>query len=198
MGPPSNLFFVSCFLQLLAVFGPVDDAFVGVDLSNITETQLVGILSGHVVQGLYTAADFVANSCTELTTLFGTQLSVVASEDKIMINGVVSVVDGDILAEDGVLHGIDSIILDGTFVACPTPMPSSSFIPSDMPSLVPSGMPSTPMTEPSPTVAPPSPTQRPTVAPQPAPTGFVLPSKASRVGGMLTGLAITVVAALMM
>lgn len=192
-----SLFFFFPLLRLAAVFGPTDDAFSGVALDTLTPEAIIGILSGHVVQGNYTAGDF--SGCTELETLSGTRISVTASEDGIVINGGISVVDGNILADDGVMHGIDGVILDGSFVACPTPMPSSSFIPSDMPSLVPSDMPSIVPSAMAVEPTPPAPTRRPT-APQPTPrdppTGFDVgaASKASSLG-MQVGLAVTIVVA---
>ncbi|KAL3936303.1 MAG: hypothetical protein SGBAC_008352 [Bacillariaceae sp.] len=179
----------------LTVFGPTDTAFASTSLVGVTEEQLIGILSGHVVQGNYTAGDFIAAGCIELQTLSGTSISVSAGEGGVVINGGAAVVDANILADDGVLHGIDAVI--GEYVACPTPMPSSSFIPSDMPSLVPSDMPSIVPSAMATEEA--EPTSSPVVAPEspPTPRGFDLgTSKASSVG-MLAASVVTLVATMM-
>ncbi|CAJ1943507.1 unnamed protein product [Cylindrotheca closterium] len=133
--------------------------------------------------------------CIELQTLAGVLISVSAGDAGVVINGGATVVDPNIIADDGVLHGIDGII--GSFVACPTPMPSSSSIPSDMPSLVPSDMPSmvpTAMIPATPTVTPA--TGTPTITrtdPPNAPRGFDPGSGASTstMGSMLSASVVT-------
>ena len=196
----SNL--TSCLLHVViftAVFGPTDEAFSGVDTASLTPEELINILSGHVVRGNVTAGDLVAAGCTELDTISGTKLSITAGADGVIINGGPAVVDPNIFADDGVLHGIDAVILGDGFVACPTPMPSSSFIPSDMPSLVPSDMPSIVPSGMGVAPEPPTtPTRRPTAAPEaPTPPTFdfgTRASSASSLGGMLAAVVVTMVA----
>jgi hypothetical protein len=152
------------YLISTAIFGPNDAAFANISdvVAGLSTDELVGVLTGHVVKGAYTASDVVAAGCVELTTLAGTQLSVLFDGMSVLVNGV-TVVEADLLADDGAFHGVDGVILDGSFVPCPTPEPSTSSIPSDMPSLVPSGMPSlTPSV--GPTVFPVPPSSAPTTA----------------------------------
>jgi hypothetical protein len=133
------------YLISTAIFGPNDAAFANISdvVAGLSTDELVGVLTGHVVKGAYTASDVVAAGCVELTTLAGTQLSVLFDGMDVLVNGI-TVVQADLLAEDGAFHGIDGVILDGSFVPCPSLEPSTSAIPSDMPSLIPSDMPSPP------------------------------------------------------
>jgi hypothetical protein len=128
-----------------AIFGPNDAAFANITdvVAGLTTEALAGVLAGHVVRGAFTSSDVVAAGCVELTTLAGTQLSVLFDGMDVLVNGI-TVVQADLLAEDGAFHGIDGVILDGSFVPCPSLEPSTSAIPSDMPSLIPSDMPSPP------------------------------------------------------
>lgn len=163
---------------------------------------LIAILSGHVVQGNFSAAIFISAGCTELETISGVPLSVTAGDDGVVINGGPSVVDANIFGDDGVFHGIDGIIAADGYVACPTPMPSSSFIPSDMPSLVPSDMPSIvpsamgPDSNPPPSAATPRPSVLEPTAPDTPRGGFDF-SSASSLGGLFTMSVATFVAAIM-
>jgi hypothetical protein len=130
------------YLISTAIFGPNDAAFANISdvVAGLSTEELVGVLAGHVVKGAYASSDVVAAGCVELPTLAGTQLSVLFDGMRVLVNGI-TVVEADLLADDGAFHGVDGVILDGSFVPCPTPEPSTSSIPSDMPSLVPSDNP---------------------------------------------------------
>eukprot|EP00980_Cylindrotheca_fusiformis_P003073 scaffold713_cov131-Cylindrotheca_fusiformis.AAC.31 len=143
------------------IFGPTDAAFEDA-VSDLLGLSLEGLVKGHVVAGAYTSADVVAAGCVELTTLNGTMLGVLYDGASVYVNGI-EVVEPDLIADDGVLHGIDGVLLDGSFIPCPSPEPSTSSIPSDLPSLVPSDMPSLPA--PSTPTTPDSPTEAPTPFP---------------------------------
>ena len=118
------------WVYITAVFGPNDDAFAAIQstLDGLTEEEVAGVLAGHVVAGEYRAQDVIDAGCVELETLAGTMLKVTYSEDDgVMVNGVATVVDADLGDEDtiGVLHGVDTVILDG-FSPCPSSAPTSS------------------------------------------------------------------------
>merc|ERR1712070_483249 len=55
----------------VTVFGPNDAAFDAIadTLADLIETDIAGILAGHVVAGEYRAADVIAAGCVELATL---------------------------------------------------------------------------------------------------------------------------------
>jgi uncharacterized surface protein with fasciclin (FAS1) repeats len=134
------------FVLPTAVFGPNDAAFAALGDSfaqlAANETALFGVLAGHVVQGVYTAADVMAAGCVELDTLAGTKLKVMYDEvhddhdgralaghtgamGMVMVNDA-HVVDADFTGFDGIFHGIDAVILPGTFTPCPTTAPTAA------------------------------------------------------------------------
>eukprot|EP00980_Cylindrotheca_fusiformis_P020110 scaffold7176_cov134-Cylindrotheca_fusiformis.AAC.7 len=130
---------------LFTIFGPTDGAFAAKPdaILGLSTEQIVPIMSGHVVKGAFTSSVVVAAGCVELTTLAGTELGVLYDGMSIFVNGI-PVVEPDLVADDGVLHGIDGIIFDGSFVPCPSSEPSTNSVPIDLPTLMPSDLPSLP------------------------------------------------------
>merc|ERR1712008_421512 len=59
--------------------------------------------------------------CVELETLAGNQVRVMATDAGVMVNDS-TVIQADIIGEGGVIHGIDTVILPGSFVPCPVPV----------------------------------------------------------------------------
>jgi uncharacterized surface protein with fasciclin (FAS1) repeats len=121
------------FLLPAAVFGPNDAAFtaLGASFAELAadETAIAAVLAGHVVAGEYTAADVKAAGCVELVTLAETKIKVTYTADgMVMVNGAAMVVDADFIGEDGIFHGIDSVILPGSFTPCPTGAPSAASV----------------------------------------------------------------------
>jgi hypothetical protein len=124
------------FVLPTAVFGPNDAAFAALGDSfaqlAANETALFGVLAGHVVQGVYTAADVMTAGCVVLDTLAGTKLKVMYHEamGMVMVNDA-HVVDADFTGEDGIFHGIDTVILPGSFTPCPAPTTAPTAAPGD-------------------------------------------------------------------
>ncbi|CAJ1935131.1 unnamed protein product [Cylindrotheca closterium] len=60
----------------ITIFGPNDAAFAAVssDLDGIDQATLIQTLGGHVVAGVYTAADVKAEGCVLLDTIVGTKV----------------------------------------------------------------------------------------------------------------------------
>merc|ERR1711935_759436 len=104
----------------VTIFGPVDDAFVAIAdiVDTVDEEALAGVLAGHVVQGVFTAQMVIDAGCVELMTLAGNQVRVMATEGGVMVNDS-TVIQADIIGEGGVIHGIDTVILPGSFQSCP-------------------------------------------------------------------------------
>merc|ERR1712113_786399 len=111
-------------------------AAVSDTLATLDESEVTTVLSQHVVAGLYYAADVVAAGCVELQTLDpATKIKVsYTEEDGVMVNDAATVVEADLGdTADGVLHGVDAVILGG-FTECasvqdtatPTPEPSKA------------------------------------------------------------------------
>eukprot|EP00980_Cylindrotheca_fusiformis_P016060 scaffold4736_cov105-Cylindrotheca_fusiformis.AAC.9 len=105
----------------VTIFGPTDDAFAAISstVSGLTTEELATVLAGHVVPGVFTAADVVAAGCVELTTLAKTHVRVMYDGMSVMVNDS-TVIQPDILGDGGVIHGIEKVILPGTFHPCPS------------------------------------------------------------------------------
>eukprot|EP00980_Cylindrotheca_fusiformis_P016059 scaffold4736_cov105-Cylindrotheca_fusiformis.AAC.8 len=106
-------------ILLLAIFAPTDNAFRSVStiVSGLSEDGLASVLETHVVRGVYTSADFVDSECLELTSLSGSSLRVLTNGTSVMVNDAM-VIQADIVGDGGIIHGIDKVILPGTFQSC--------------------------------------------------------------------------------
>ncbi len=101
----------------LTVFAPTDDAFAAAfaalgiepaDLLADTET-LTDILLYHVVAGEAYAADVV--TLDSATTLNGLDVSISVSDEGVFLNDSTQVIATDVMASNGVIHVIDSVLL---------------------------------------------------------------------------------------
>jgi len=97
------------------VFAPTDAAFSKLPAGTVesllkpeNKDQLTSILTYHVVPGKVMAADVV--KFTEAKTVNGKMLKVKVSDGSVMINDA-QVISTDILASNGVIHVIDSVVL---------------------------------------------------------------------------------------
>ena len=97
------------------VFAPTDEAFAKLPEGTVeslllpeNKETLSAILTYHVVPGSVLAADVV--NLTSATTLNGAAVSIDVSENGVMV-GTAKVVQTDILATNGVIHVLDSVIL---------------------------------------------------------------------------------------
>ncbi len=92
------------------IFAPTDDAFgaLGEALDELLadKTSLRMLVESHIVEGRLTSSDLMNRS--ELTTLAGTTLTVDTAKG-IKINDS-TVVEPDLTASNGVIHGIDATI----------------------------------------------------------------------------------------
>jgi uncharacterized surface protein with fasciclin (FAS1) repeats len=97
------------------VFAPTDDAFAKLPAGTVEELlkpenkgKLTSILTYHVVAGKVMAADVVKLS--DAKTVNGMMVKVKVSGDTVMINDA-KVAAADIMASNGVIHVIDSVLL---------------------------------------------------------------------------------------
>jgi uncharacterized surface protein with fasciclin (FAS1) repeats len=97
------------------VFAPTDAAFAKLPAGTIDEllkpenlSQLQAILTYHVISGKVLSSDVVKTH--SLKTVQGQELKVSNSGGKVMINNA-AVTQVDILASNGVIHVIDSVLL---------------------------------------------------------------------------------------
>ncbi len=95
------------------VFAPTDEAFAQLPEGTIEALladipALTNILLYHVVEGRVLAEDVVL--LEEAETLLGETISIRVEDGKVFINGA-EVIITDIIADNGVIHVIDSILL---------------------------------------------------------------------------------------
>ncbi|MGD8330691.1 MAG: fasciclin domain-containing protein [Acidobacteriota bacterium] len=95
------------------VFAPTDEAFAKLPEGTVEallndKEKLTAILTYHVVPGKVMAADVVGLSSA--TTANGQDLSIKVMDGKVMVDNA-NVVATDIVASNGVIHVIDTVIL---------------------------------------------------------------------------------------
>jgi uncharacterized surface protein with fasciclin (FAS1) repeats len=95
-------------------FAPTDTAFTSLDEATLEElianpAQLATVLRGHIVPGQVLAEDLSDGMMIE--TLAGTMLPVTVSGDTVTIGGA-TVAQADVLATNGVIHVIDTVLTD--------------------------------------------------------------------------------------
>ena len=97
------------------VFAPTDDAFAKLPADTVAnllkpenKDQLIAILTYHVVPGKVMAADVV--KLKEAKTVNGKMLKVTVMDGAVTINDA-KVASADIVASNGVIHIIDTVVL---------------------------------------------------------------------------------------
>lgn len=102
------------------VFAPTNEAFEALiaDLGTTPEEllareDLADILTYHVVPGEILAADAIAADGTEIETVNGDTIAVSVVDGNVMVDGA-TVTTADLMAGNGVVHVIDSVILPGS------------------------------------------------------------------------------------
>lgn len=98
------------------VFAPTNEAFDKLPagtLQNVkNNTDIVNkVLMYHVVEGEYRAANLADMSNPVLTTLEGSTLPVNVTEDKNITIGYATIVQSNIAANNGVIHGINEVLV---------------------------------------------------------------------------------------
>ena len=103
--------------QELTVFAPTDAAFAAIPedvLAGILADQelLTNILLYHVAPGIFLAEDVVAAAPIEAlpTLLEGSTLAIDVVDGAVVINGEATVIQPDVLASNGVIHVIDTVL----------------------------------------------------------------------------------------
>jgi uncharacterized surface protein with fasciclin (FAS1) repeats len=117
---PAVLAALSDSEQELTVFAPTDAAFAAaLEALGLTAEELLAspdltnILLYHVAPGVFLAADVVAAAPIDAlpTLLDGSTLSVEVVDGAVVINGSSTVVQADVVASNGVIHVIDTVLL---------------------------------------------------------------------------------------
>lgn len=101
------------------VFAPTNAAFeqaladLGLTAEELLASEdLAGILTYHVVPGKILAADAIAADGTEIASVNGDTIAVSVVDGNVMVDGA-TVTAADLVAGNGVVHVIDSVILPG-------------------------------------------------------------------------------------
>jgi uncharacterized surface protein with fasciclin (FAS1) repeats len=99
----------------LTVFAPTDEAFAKLPAGTVesllkpeNKDKLTAVLTYHVVPGRVTASEVV--NLSSATTVNGRALSIDTKDGKVMIDNA-RVTATDIMASNGVIHVIDSVVL---------------------------------------------------------------------------------------
>lgn len=97
------------------VFAPTDDAFAKLPAGTVenllkpeNKDELVAILTYHVVPGKVMAADVV--KLDEAKTVNGKMVDIEVESETVMVNDA-KVTKADIIASNGVIHVIDTVVL---------------------------------------------------------------------------------------
>jgi len=156
------------------VFAPTNDAFEAVDSAVLgcigsNPEWLVGVLTYHVLPGDYPASVVVTVGETEIATLQGEEVTV--NGDDLTVNGIEITVPDALVADNGVAHVIDGVLIPPTLLdeilACAGGSTTGAPVPAPTPPPVPAP---TPPPVPAPTPPPvPAPTPPPVPAPTPPP-----------------------------
>ncbi len=103
--------------EQLTVFAPTNDAFEElfnvVDPSELTQEDLIAILTYHVTEGVTLSSQLDAQQ--DVTMLNDERTLVQASAAGVLINGSSNVVSADIEASNGVIHAIDEVLLPAAY-----------------------------------------------------------------------------------
>jgi len=96
------------------VFAPTDEAFAKIPAADLEAlladpAKLASILKYHVVEGTVTSGDVVR--LNSASTLNGAAISIEVVGGGVVLNGSVNVTDVDIMAKNGVIHVIDTVLL---------------------------------------------------------------------------------------
>lgn len=98
------------------VFAPTNDAFAALPAGTVdtllmpeNKTDLVNVLTYHVVAGSYAAADVTDG--LELTSVQGQKLMFTLEDGKVIINGNSEVVLADVATSNGTVHVVNNVLL---------------------------------------------------------------------------------------
>ena len=98
------------------VFAPTDAAFAKLPKATLDglladKKALADILTYHVVAGKVLAADVVKLNGQSATTVNGAKVAIAVAGGKVTLNGNVNVIKTNVLASNGVIHVIDTVLL---------------------------------------------------------------------------------------
>ncbi|MER3318584.1 MAG: fasciclin domain-containing protein [Allomuricauda sp.] len=125
--------------ETFTVFAPGNDAFSA--FTNPNSNDLNAILSNHVVVGAAAFSSDLTNSYVNTAAEFATDENLslyINTDDGVTLNGTSSVVTADIVASNGVIHTVDTVIDLPTVVTFATADPNFSTLVQALTELTPS------------------------------------------------------------
>ena len=98
------------------LFVPTDEAFKAVPKETLaglrrSAISLQSVLSYHYVRGALKASDVLALNGKPLPTLLGAPIMVSVEDNTVRLNGTAKVIETDLMAANGVIHVIDSVLI---------------------------------------------------------------------------------------
>lgn len=98
------------------VFAPTDEAFAAVEsvVNSLSTQQLATVLSYHVLPVEVASGDLAAEQAP--ASLTDEAVYVTAADGNVTVNGSASVVEADIMTNNGTIHAIDEVILPNEFL----------------------------------------------------------------------------------
>ncbi|MGD1898877.1 MAG: fasciclin domain-containing protein [Phormidesmis sp.] len=101
------------------VFAPTDEAFAALPEGTVeklvkpeNQEALNQVLAYHVVSGAVASSEIEPGA---ISTVEGSDVEVSVDPAGVMVNGEASVVQPDVVAENGVIHVVDTVLLPPTF-----------------------------------------------------------------------------------
>ena len=97
--------------EQLTIFAPTNAAFEAISdvIPNLTNDDIAAIVEYHLTQGTILSSDLAATQDVEM--LQGEVTLVEVIDGSVIVNGDVNVVDPNLTATNGVIHGIDQVLL---------------------------------------------------------------------------------------
>ena len=104
------------------VFAPTDAAFAKVPAATLNalladQARLRAVLTYHVSAGRVTAAD--VTRLTSAPTVQGEQIRIAVSGGTVRLNGSATVTQADVMASNGVIHVIDTVLMPPSTLTLP-------------------------------------------------------------------------------
>lgn len=123
------------------IFAPTDEAFAQIPgpiraALAANPDQLRDVLLNHVIEGKLSAAD--VQGTPNATTLGGGTLEITTTDGEVRVENAV-VTRPDVMAENGIVHAVSSVLLPSTDAqdAMPRPMPEPTMPPTTIPPTTP-------------------------------------------------------------
>ena len=95
------------------VFAPVEAAFDNIPIGDLGKEKIKKILLGHVVKGSEIKGNDIKDGETKIKSVGGTMITIKKENGVINVNpGGAKVIEADLKATNGVIHGIDKLIIE--------------------------------------------------------------------------------------